>query len=100
MIGCCGSSQSRRNASTSKWSASRFEAEDRLTHGQTRSLVNVDLIDARGIDRSYRPGDSVLADPFRQHLTPFRRQQLGIAQASHAILRIEDDGGSDHGTKQ
>ena len=42
----------------------------------------------------------MLADPFRQHLTLFRRQQLGIAQASHAILRIEDDGRSDHGTKQ
>ena len=42
----------------------------------------------------------MLADPFRQDLAPFRRQQLGIAQASHPILGIENDGRSDHGTKQ
>ncbi len=79
---------------------SGIEAKHRFPHGQTRGLVNIDLIDAGGIDGRNRPGDGMLADSFRQNFAPFRRQQLGIAQTAYPIRRIEDHGGSDDRTKQ
>jgi len=42
----------------------------------------------------------MFANAFRQHLTPLRRQQLGIPQTAHAVRRIEDHRRSDHRAKQ
>src|SRR5258708_35656491 len=35
----------------------------------------------------------MFADALGQHLAPFRKQQLGVAQAPDAIVRIKDDRG-------
>jgi len=42
-----------------------------MQHGHARSLINIDLIDARGIDGGDRPGDGALANEERQLLAFF-----------------------------
>src|SRR5580693_1795993 len=71
-----------------------------LAHGNSRSLIDVDLIDAGSIDGSNGPGNGVFADAFSQHLAPFCEQQLRVTQASNPITAIEDDGSGDDRSEQ
>jgi hypothetical protein len=77
-----------------------IEPQHRLTHCDTRGLVDINLVDAGGVHRGDGPSDSVLADALGQYLAAFRAQQLGIAQSSNAISGIEDDSGSNYRSKQ
>jgi hypothetical protein len=68
-----------------------FEAHDGFPHGNARSLVDVDLIDASSVNGGNGPGDTMFANTFSQNLAPFCKQQFGVAQSANAIVRIEDD---------
>src|SRR5580692_933818 len=63
----------------------------RFPHGDSRSLINIDLVDAGSIDGGDSPGDGMLADAFGENFAPFCDQKLGIAQTSNSIPGIEDD---------
>jgi hypothetical protein len=78
----------------------RVEAKDGFPHGQAGSLVDVDLIDAGGVNGSNRPGHGMLANSFRENFTPLGRQQLRIAQTAYAIFRIKNYGGSHNRAKE
>ena len=77
-----------------------FEAHGGFPHGDSGSLVDINLIDAGGIDGGDSPRDGMLANAFGQQLAPFRQQQLGVAQPSNAIAGIENDGGRDDRSEQ
>src|SRR5580704_14247695 len=71
-----------------------------IAHGNSRSLIDVDLIDAGSIDGSNGPGNGVFADAFRQNLAPLGEQQFGVTQASNPITGVEYDGGGDDRPEQ
>src|SRR5579863_914130 len=71
-----------------------------LQHRDSRSLIDVDLIDPGSIDGCNGPCNGVFADAFGQHFAPFREQQLGVTQASNAITGVEDDGGGNNRSEQ
>ncbi len=82
----------------------RRQLLNRMQHGETRSLVDIDLIDACGIHGGNGPGDAMLANQERQFFAALGGKQLGIAQAANAVCRvvvlIEDDSSRYDGAEQ
>ena len=73
---------------------------NRVQHGEARSLVDIDLIDAGRIDGGNCPGDAMLADAERKFFAALGGKQLGIAQPANAVGRIENHCGSDDRAKE
>jgi hypothetical protein len=71
----------------------RRQLLNRMQHGEARSLVDIDLIDAGGIDGGNGPGDGMPANLKREFFAALGREQFGIAQAANAVGRVEDHGG-------
>jgi len=63
-------------------------------------VVDVDLIDARGVHGSDRPSDAMFANSFRQNFTAVGEQELGIPQTADTVFGTQNYRGSDHGTEQ
>ena len=59
-------------------------------------MVDVELVDARGVHRRHRPGDAMVLDALRQDFAAGRRQELGIAQAADAVVGIENHRAGNH----
>src|SRR2546423_13730507 len=78
----------------------RRELLDGFHHGWNGSVVNVDLINARRVHRRDGDGEGMFANPLCQYLAPIGFQQLGIAEPSNAVSRVEDHGGGNYGTKE
>ena len=82
----------------------RRQLLNRTQHGEARSLVNIDLIDAGGIDGGNGPSDAMPANQEREFFAAFGRKQLGIAQPANAVCRvvvlIEDHGSRYDGAEQ
>ena len=76
----------------------------RMQHGETRRVVDIDLIDAGGIHSGNGPGDGMLANQQREFFAALGRKQFRIAQAANAVCRvvifIEDHGGGDDRAEQ
>jgi len=64
---------------------------NRMQHGESRGLIDIDLIDAGGIDRGNRPGEAMTANDERELFAAVGRKEFGIAQAANAMCRVEDD---------
>jgi hypothetical protein len=75
-----------------------------MQHGEARSLVDIDLVDARGIHGGDGPGDAMLANQEREFFATLGGEQFGIAQAANAVRRvvvlIKDNGGRYDGAEQ
>src|SRR5579862_1512329 len=63
-------------------------------------MIDVDLIDASGIDGGNRPTDRVLTNSIRQNFATVGQQQLGIAKAANSISGIENDCCGDYGAEK
>jgi hypothetical protein len=78
----------------------RLKTQHRFAHGETRRMIDVDLVDACRIDRRNRPGDGMFANPRRQLFATLGQQQLGIAQPAKAVAAIENHRRGHHRPKQ
>ena len=63
-------------------------------------MINIYLVNARGINRCNGPNDGVFTDAFGKNFATLREQQFRIAKASNSITRIQNNGGGHYGTKQ
>ncbi len=63
---------------------------DCTQHGEPRCVINIDLIDARRVDRCNRPGDGPLANQQRQPLAALGWEQFRISQSTNPVGRIEN----------
>ena len=52
-------------------------------------MVDIDLIDAGGVNRCDRPRNRVLPNAFCKHLAPICRKQLRVAQATNSVAGIK-----------
>jgi hypothetical protein len=80
-----------------KMACRRRQLLHRMQHGEARSLVDIDLIDAGGIHGGDGPGDAMLANQEREFFAAFGGEQFRIAQAANAVRGVENDGGSHDG---
>jgi len=71
-----------------------------LLHCLLGRLIDVDLINARGVHCGYRPGNRMFANALGQYFPSVSRQQLRIAQTADAIARIKYYGGSHDGAEK
>lgn len=75
-----------------------------MKHCKTRSLVDIDLIDAGGIHSGNCPSDAMLANQEREFFAALGGEQFGIAESPNAgrgiVVSIENDGSCDHWTEQ
>src|SRR4029077_1060453 len=78
----------------------RRELENGIAHGDTRGLIDVDLIDARGVHGGDRPGDGVLTNALGENFAALSGQELGVAQPADAVGTIENDGCGYDGAEQ
>ena len=65
-----------------------------FAHSDTRSLVNVDLINSGGIDGGNRKGNRMIADTLCEYLATLGQQQLGVAQAANPVVGVKNNGRS------
>jgi hypothetical protein len=73
---------------------------DRLAHGQTRGLVDIDGVDGGGVHGGHGPRHGALADALRQHFAPFRFEQFAVVQTAHRAIGREDHGAGHHRSEQ
>ncbi len=83
-----------------KMARRRRQLLDRMQHCEARSLINIDLIDAGGIDSGNGPGDGVLTNEGREFFATLGRKQFRIAQAANTVCGIENDGGGHNWAEQ
>src|SRR5277367_3896592 len=75
-----------------------------VQHGQTRGLIDIDLIDARGINGGDGPGNATFTNEEIQLFSALGGKEFRIAQTSNAacdiVVRVKDDRRSYYGTEE
>ena len=71
-----------------------------VQHGQTRRLVNIDLIDSPGIDGGNSPRDAMRTNADRESFATLGREQFRIPQAANAVGGVKNHSGGHYGTEE
>src|SRR6266851_6747635 len=76
------------------------ETEHSFAHDQPRRVIDVDLVNASGINGGNCPSHRVFPNALGQHFAALGQKQFGIAQAANTVVSIENNGSSYHRTEQ
>src|SRR3954447_10185216 len=63
-------------------------------------MINIYLVNARGINRCNGPNDGVFTDAFGKNFATLGEQQFRIPKASNSITRIQNNGCGYYRAKQ
>src|SRR5665213_1153599 len=69
-------------------------------HGETRSFVDINAVDCRGIDGGNGPCNSALANAIGQNLPPLRFNLFAVVQTADGRIRRQNDGSGDDGSEE